>query len=47
MDNDGGRGVIVFRCEGCGDTFPLHGADDPVCPTCGSRELHVAGEPLL
>jgi Zn finger protein HypA/HybF involved in hydrogenase expression len=41
------RRVIVLRCKACGDTFPAHD-DEPIkCPTCGSDDAEVAGEPLL
>jgi Zn finger protein HypA/HybF involved in hydrogenase expression len=42
-----GKRVIVLRCKQCGDTYPAHD-DDPIkCPTCGSDQAEVAGEPLL
>jgi hypothetical protein len=41
------RRVIVLRCMSCGDTFPAHD-DEPIrCPSCGSDNAEVAGEPLL
>ena len=39
--------ITVVRCEGCGDTFPTERLDQAECPSCGSRNLHPATEPLL
>lgn len=39
--------LIVWRCDACGDTFPLHDGDSPVCPSCGNDDVHHATEPLL
>ena len=39
--------VVVLRCRKCGDTFPQHENETVKCPTCGSDEADVAGEPLL
>lgn len=40
--------LLVLRCEACGDTFPVEERDaEPGCPSCGSADLHEAGEPLL
>jgi Zn finger protein HypA/HybF involved in hydrogenase expression len=39
--------VVVLRCRECGDTFPQHDTDPVECPTCGSDQADVAGEPLL
>ena len=39
--------MVVFKCESCGDTFPAHLGERPVCPTCNGAEVHEAHEPLL
>jgi Zn finger protein HypA/HybF involved in hydrogenase expression len=39
--------VVVLRCRECGDTFPQHENQPVKCPTCGSDQADVAGEPLL
>jgi predicted Zn-ribbon and HTH transcriptional regulator len=41
------RDVIAFKCERCGDTFTAHVGERPACPTCKSKEVHEAHEPLL
>ena len=47
-DPDRDPALVVLRCEACGDTFPVErGKDDPACPSCGSEDVHDAGEPLL
>jgi Zn finger protein HypA/HybF involved in hydrogenase expression len=39
--------VVVLTCKSCGDTYPHHD-DEPIkCPSCGSDQADVAGEPLL
>lgn len=39
--------VVVLRCRVCGDTFPQHENEPISCPSCGSDQAEVAGEPLL
>jgi Zn finger protein HypA/HybF involved in hydrogenase expression len=39
--------LLIYRCERCGDVFPLHEDQQLRCPTCGSDEVHLASEPLL
>ncbi len=46
LGNDPGP-VAVLKCLDCGDVFPVHVKEAPACPSCGSRSLEVAGEPLL
>ena len=39
--------IIVMRCAVCGDTFPAHPREEPVCRSCGSSDVAAATEPLL
>jgi predicted Zn-ribbon and HTH transcriptional regulator len=39
--------ILVLRCRNCGDTFPAHVGDAPLCPTCAGEEHDEAHEPLL
>lgn len=46
VGSEGSR-IVVLKCRNCGDTYP-HDELEPIrCPTCGSAEADVAGEPLL
>ena len=48
MEDSEEDALVVLRCEACGDTFPAHkGEDGATCPSCGSHDVHEAGEPLL
>jgi Zn finger protein HypA/HybF involved in hydrogenase expression len=39
--------VVILTCQDCGDTYPHHDDEAIKCPTCGSDQAEVAGEPLL
>ena len=36
----------AMRCNACGNTWPTE-EPDPICPLCGSDEVHEATEPAL
>jgi rRNA maturation endonuclease Nob1 len=46
--NDEADRFVVLRCASCGDTFPTTASEQEVtCPSCGSKEVQQAHEPLL
>lgn len=42
--------IKIYRCENCDiegsvrGSYPLVGLHNPVCPSCGARELHMVSD---